>query len=62
MIEAPFITPTNNTGPFRFIDLFAGIDGLRRGFDAIGGKCIFTCEWNPYAQKTYLANYHDGVR
>ena len=46
--------------PFRFIDLFAGIGGLRKGFDAIGGKCVFTSEWNPYAQQTYAANYHDG--
>lgn len=45
---------------FRFIDLFAGIGGLRRGFDAIGGKCVFTSEWNVYAQQTYLANYEDG--
>ena len=48
------------SGSFRFIDLFAGIGGLRRGFDAIGGKCVFTSEWNTYAQQTYLANYHDG--
>jgi DNA (cytosine-5)-methyltransferase 1 len=47
-------------GSFRFIDLFAGIGGLRRGFDALGGQCVFTSEWNIYAQKTYLANYHDG--
>lgn len=47
-------------GSFRFIDLFAGIGGLRRGFDAIGGECVFTSEWNKYAQQTYLANYHDG--
>ena len=47
-------------GRFRFIDLFAGIGGLRRGFDAIGGKCVFTSEWNLHAQKTYLANYDDG--
>ena len=45
---------------FSFIDLFAGIGGLRRGFDAIGGKCVFTSEWNKYAQQTYLANFHDG--
>ena len=45
---------------FTFIDLFAGIGGLRRGFDAIGGRCVFTSEWNRYAQQTYLANYHDG--
>jgi DNA (cytosine-5)-methyltransferase 1 len=51
--------PTETREAFRFIDLFAGIGGLRRGFDAIGGQCVFTSEWNPYAQKTYLANYHD---
>jgi len=45
---------------FRFIDLFAGIGGLRRGFDVIGGKCVFTSEWNVYAQQTYRANYDDG--
>ncbi len=44
---------------FSFIDLFAGIGGLRRGFDALGGKCVFTCEWDKYSQKTYRANYPD---
>lgn len=57
MVEAQ----EKQSGAFRFIDLFAGIGGLRRGFDAIGGKCVFTSEWNPYAQQTYLANYHDGA-
>jgi len=42
---------------FKFIDLFAGIGGLRRGFESIGGECVFTSEWNTYAQKTYQANY-----
>ena len=42
---------------FRFIDLFAGIGGLRRGFEDVGGKCVFTCEWNKYAQQTYAANF-----
>lgn len=43
--------------PFKFIDLFAGIGGLRRGFDAIGGECVFTCEMNRYSQETYRANF-----
>lgn len=47
----------DDEGKFTFIDLFAGIGGLRRGFEPLGGKCIFTCEWNPYAQKTYRANF-----
>lgn len=42
---------------FRFIDLFAGIGGLRRGFEAIGGQCAYTSEWDKYAQITYRANY-----
>lgn len=44
---------------FRFIDLFAGIGGLRRGFDAIGGTCVFTSEWDRFAQQTYRANFPD---
>lgn len=45
---------------FRFIDLFAGIGGLRRGFEAIGGRCVFTSEWDKYSQITYQANFpHD---
>lgn len=42
---------------FRFIDLFAGIGGLRRGFEPLGGECVFTSEWNKYAVQTYRANY-----
>lgn len=45
---------------FRFIDLFAGIGGIRRGFDSIGGECVFTSEWDLHALKTYAANYHNG--
>jgi DNA (cytosine-5)-methyltransferase 1 len=44
---------------FEFIDLFAGIGGLRRGFESIGGKCVFTSEWDKYAQITYCANFPD---
>lgn len=46
---------------FRFIDLFGGIGGLRSGFDAIGGKCVFTSEWDSYAQQTYRANFQDTL-
>lgn len=42
---------------FGFIDLFAGIGGLRKGFQAAGGHCVFTSEWNEYSQKTYRANF-----
>lgn len=45
---------------FTFIDLFAGIGGLRRAMDGAGGHCVFTSEWDKYAQKTYHANYPDN--
>jgi DNA (cytosine-5)-methyltransferase 1 len=42
---------------FTFIDLFAGIGGIRKGFEQAGGKCVFTSEWDTYAQKTYTTNF-----
>ena len=47
----------NDKNTFTFIDLFAGIGGMRKGFENIGGKCVFTAERDIYAQKTYRANY-----
>lgn len=44
---------------FRFIDLFAGIGGLRIGFEAIGGQCVFTSEWDKFSRATYEANFPD---
>lgn len=46
-------------GRFRFIDLFAGIGGIRMGFEAHGGECVFTSEWNDFSKKTYLENFGD---
>ena len=46
--------------PFRFIDLFAGIGGLRKGFDDIGGRCVFTSEWDLKSNETYRANFPDN--
>ncbi len=48
----------NPSRAFRFIDLFAGIGGLRSGFDDIGGECVFTSEWDKYSQATYRANFN----
>lgn len=45
---------------FTFIDLFAGIGGLRVGFEAIGGTCVFTSEWNRFSKETYLENFSDS--
>lgn len=45
---------------FDFVDLFAGIGGLRLPFEEIGGRCVFTCEWDSYAVKTYAENFGIG--
>ena len=42
---------------FRFIDLFAGIGGMRVPFQEIGGGCVFTSEWDRFARQTYAANF-----
>ena len=46
-----------NWSDFRFIDLFAGIGGIRLGFESVGGKCVFSSEWDKDACKTYEANF-----
>lgn len=52
-------TPTPQDDRFTFIDLFAGIGGIRLGFEAAGGRCVFTSEWNDWSKKTYLKNFPD---
>ena len=42
---------------FTFIDIFAGIGGMRKGFESSGGRCVFTSEWDKHSIKTYQANY-----
>ena len=39
--------------PFTFCDLFAGIGGMRLGLEAVGGECVYSCEYDKHAQKTY---------
>lgn len=46
-----------NKSDFTFIDLFAGIGGLRQAFDSSGGKCVYSSEWNKFSQQTYEANF-----
>jgi DNA (cytosine-5)-methyltransferase 1 len=53
--NVPFPTPEDYT--FKFIDLFAGIGGFRLAMQNLGGKCVFTSEWDKEAQKTYRANF-----
>lgn len=51
--------PFNDNKPsdFKFVDLFAGIGGIRKGFEELGGHCVLTSEWNDFSKKTYLANF-----
>lgn len=53
--NVPFPTPENYS--FKFIDLFAGIGGFRIAMQNLGGKCVFTSEWDKEAQRTYRANF-----
>lgn len=55
LFSVPFL-PTDNP-KFKFIDLFAGIGGFRMAMQNLGGKCVFSSEWDAQAQKTYLLNY-----
>jgi len=54
-----FYKPHKKAHDFTFVDLFAGIGGIRMAFEAHRGKCVFTSEWDEYAQKTYRANFDD---
>jgi DNA (cytosine-5)-methyltransferase 1 len=53
--DIPFPTPKNPK--FTFIDLFAGIGGFRLAFQNLGGKCVFSSEWNEFSKRTYEANF-----
>jgi DNA (cytosine-5)-methyltransferase 1 len=44
---------------FKFIDLFAGIGGMRLAFESAGGHCVYSSEWNKYSQQTYFSNFKD---
>lgn len=53
--DIPFVKPANPR--FTFIDLFAGIGGFRIAMQAHRGECVFSSEWDKYAQRTYYANF-----
>ncbi|MCA3082412.1 MAG: DNA (cytosine-5-)-methyltransferase [Rhodocyclaceae bacterium] len=56
----PLLADQPEDADFTFIDLFAGIGGIRTAFEDVGGRCVFTSEWDKYAQKTYAANFPGG--
>ena len=49
--------PSQNHNGYTFIDLFAGIGGMRLAFESAGGRCVYSNEWNKYSQQTYYANF-----
>ena len=49
--------PYPNKHGYTFIDLFAGIGGMRLAFESVGGRCVYSNEWNKYSQQTYYANF-----
>lgn len=51
------LAKTAKPATFTFIDLFAGVGGTRLGFEAAGGRCVFTSEWNKFSQQTYMENF-----
>lgn len=53
--DIPF--PTPKKPKFKFIDLFAGVGGIRLAYQNNGGKCVFSSEWDSFAKKTYEANF-----
>lgn len=55
--EIPFKNTPEDEAKFRFIDLFAGIGGIRIPFQELGGRCVFTSEWDKFAQKSYRLNF-----
>ena len=57
--NVPFPGPTWGEEKFTFIDLFAGIGGFRMALQNLGGKCVFSSEWDKAAQQTYRLNYGD---
>lgn len=60
LILSTIVNPrTNSSTEFTFVDLFAGIGGIRLGFESIGGKCVGTCEWDHFSQQTYRNNFRD---
>lgn len=62
LLPLPANDSASGEAVFTFIDLFAGIGGMRMAFEAHGGCCVFTSEWDDYAKKTYLENFpqHHG--
>ena len=55
--HVPFRHSDNAPQLFKFIDLFAGIGGIRIPFQELGGKCVFTSEWDKFSQKVYATNF-----
>ena len=51
------VNDKKDDAPFTFIDLFAGVGGMRLAYESVGGRCVYSSEWNKYSQQTYYANF-----
>lgn len=60
LMQKSSVDSNHNDVSFSFIDLFAGIGGIRKGFELNGGECVFTSEWNDFSKRTYIENYGDN--
>jgi DNA (cytosine-5)-methyltransferase 1 len=58
-LSAQFARPGDGRPDFRFVDLFAGIGGFRLAVEAVGGRCVLSCERDRFCRKTYQANFAD---
>ena len=60
LLRGPQLSPNEGRETsFSLVDLFAGIGGIRMGFESHGGECVFTSEWNNFSRKTYIENFGD---
>ena len=57
IVNRNIVKKTVGDAKFTFIDLFAGIGGMRLAYEAAGGKCVYSNEWNKYCQQTYFSNF-----
>lgn len=59
LVRNTSLNENSSAETFKFIDLFAGIGGTRIPFQELGGKCVFTSEWDKFSQQTYAVNFGD---
>src|SRR5262245_60137183 len=59
-LQRPSLPHEPELASFRFVALFAGVGGFRLALQRLGGRCVFSCEWDTYARQTYQANFGES--